>query len=341
MDLKAYHRFDGGDVSESLHPSRQRDDFYVRDQLDHFGKNNALDLQEAVICVDSSLRDPVIYPSSAHFKVYLRTPLTNVVSCELISAEFPNVQYALTTATNMFFFSETVGGEDDVVGFMLPTGNYAGPDLAEATARLMNLTTAGSGGRTYAVTYNPLRSKFVFSIAEPAAGVTRFKLLFSRPGSCCKAFGFDAADTEWNLGYANEGVDPTDSAYTDSIASSNYADLFGDTYVYLSSPELDTKFHETTYTRSLTSNSAPFVGNAFVRLSLFGAAGDVIYYSAATATQVSTEFRPPLAKLDQLEFSWRRKDGTLVDFQGLDNSFTLRFKIRERSLGLPQFVSRV
>jgi hypothetical protein len=56
---------------------------------------------------------------------------------------------------------------------------------------------------------------------------------------------------------------------------------------------------------------------------------------------VSTEFRPPLVKLDQMEFSWRRKDGSLVDFQGLDNSFTLRFRIRGRSLGLPQFVNRV
>lgn len=341
MDLKAFHRFDGADSPDSLHPSRQRDDFYVRDQVDHFGKNNALDLQEAVICVDSSLRDKVIYPTSAHFRVYLRTPLTNVVSCELLSAEFPNVQYSLTARRNGFFFSETVGGEDRVAYFVLPTGNYLGADLAEATARLMNLTTAGSGGRTYAVMYNPLRSKFVFSMAEPSAGVSRFKLLFSRPGSAHKAFGFDAADTEWNVGYANEGVDPSDPEYADSIASTNYADLFGDTYVYLTSPELDTKFHETKYTRSITSASTPFVGNAFVWLSLFGEPGDVIYYSATTATQVSTEFRPPLAKLDQMEFSWRRKDGSLVDFQGLDNSFTLRFRIRGRSLGLPQFVSRV
>lgn len=341
MDLKAFHRFDGGEAADSLHPSRQRDGYYVKDQLDHFGRNNALDLQETVICVDSSLRDPVIYPSSANFKVYLRTPLTNVVSCDLLSAEFPNVQYAVTSRNNGFAFAETVGGEDRVGYFVLPTGSYDGPNLAEAVARLMNLTSGATGAGAYAVTYSSLRSKFVFSIAEPSAGVSRFKLLFSRMGSCHRALGFEAVDTDWNVGYANEGVDPSDPEYQDAIASTNYADLFGDMYVYLTSPELDTKFHETTYTRSLSSVSSPSVGNAFVRLSLFGQPGDVIYYSATTATQVSTEFRPPLAKLDQMEFSWRRKDGSLVDFQGLDNSFTLRFRIRGRSLGLPQFVNRV
>lgn len=333
MEARPYHRYDssGRDV-----PISNRDEFYIKDQYKHFGEQNALELIEHTIAVDSANRDISIYPDPSHFKVYLRTPITNIVSCELLSVEFPNVQNLVGSANHGFSFTEVIGGTEHLLSFDIPTGHYDGITLAQEVARLMNAATTLQGFTSvYSVDFVPERSRFVFKALVESVEKFRLEL-----GDCSKFLGFPAGVSSWNTESVNVGVDPSDPLYLGALVSPNYANLFGDSYAFLSCPELNTSFHETTYNRSLTNTIAPAVSNAFARLAMFGESGGVTFYSTNTATMVRKVFKPPLAKLDQMEFMWLRKDGTPVDFQNLDNSFILRFHCRGRSLGMPQLTSR-
>ena len=333
MESRPFHRYDssGRDV-----PVVNRDEFYIKDQYKHFGEHNALELIEHTIAVDSANRDGTIYPNPNHFKVYLRTPIANIVSCELLSVEFPNVQNLVGATNHTFSWTEVVDGTAHSLSFSIPTGHYDGIGLAQEIARLMNVGTTVRGFTSvYSVDFVPERSRFVFKTLIQS--VDKFRLDLD---DCATFLGFVAGPTAWNTESVNVGVDPSDPLYLGALVSPNYANLFGDSYAFLSCPELNTSFHETTYNRSLTNAIAPAVSNAFARLATFGESGGVTFYSTNTATMVRKVFKPPLAKLDQMEFMWLRKDGTPVDFQNIDNSFILRFHCRGRSLGMPQLTSR-
>ncbi|GAQ89135.1 hypothetical protein KFL_004900020 [Klebsormidium nitens] len=69
----------------------------------------------------------------------------------------------------------------------------------------------------------------------------------SSSGPSCRAW---RGVSSWNTEAANVGVDPNDPLYAGALASPNYANLFGDSYAFLSCPELNTSFHETTYNRA-------------------------------------------------------------------------------------------
>jgi hypothetical protein len=334
MQRNPFHRFDSSDAHSSSQALGE-DRFYVNDQKKHFEVNNAADDVEHTIVVDSKQRDPSIYPHPNHFKVYLRSPLTNVVSCDLLSVEFPNVQFVVSPSNQIFEWTETRDdGEDHSLSFSIPTGHYDGPTLAFEILRMMNAKAAVPA---YDVQFLPVRGKFLFQVAPST--LSRFRLSFGS-NSCSGLLGFGEGTTDWSNEYTNTGVDPDDPTYSGGISSPFYCNLFGDTYVYLSSPELDSNFHELMYNRSLSNPISPAISNAFACLSMFGSPGQITFYSANTATLIKNDFKPPLAKLDQLEFSWLRSDGSLVDFQGVDCSFILRFKCRARSLGAPQFVNR-
>lgn len=334
MERAPFHRFDSRDAYSSSR-ALGYDQYYVNDQKRHFEDDNAADDIEHVVVVDSANRDVAIYPTSSHFKVYLQSPLTNVVSCQLLSVEFPNVQYIVTASNQRFDWVETRSdGNDYPLFFHVPTGYYDGPTLAVEISRLMN---AGAQAPAYTVQFLPVRGKFLFQLAPSV--ILRFQLVFAAE-SCADLLGFDTGSTGWNTAFQNDGVASDDPAYWGAISSPKYSNLFGDSYVYLSSPELNTSFHELTYNRTMNNKTTPAITNAFARLAMFGSPGQMNFYSANTATLIKNDFRPSLAKLDQLEFSWLRKDGSLVDFQGVDCSFILRFKCRARSLGTPQFVNR-
>ncbi|GAQ91925.1 hypothetical protein KFL_008830070 [Klebsormidium nitens] len=247
MQRNPFHRFDSSDAHSSSQALGE-DRFYVNDQKKHFEVNNAADDVEHTIVVDSKQRDPSIYPQPNHFKVYLRSPLTNVVSCDLLSVEFPNVQFVVSPSNQVFEWTETRDdGEDHTLSFSIPTGHYDGPTLAFEILRMMNAKAAVPA---YDVQFLPVRGKFLFQVAPST--LSRFRLSFGS-NSCSGLLGFGEGTTDWSNEYTNTGVDPDDPTYSGGISSPFYCNLFGDTYVYLSSPELDSNFHELMYNRSLSN----------------------------------------------------------------------------------------
>ncbi len=76
--------------------------------------------------IDSGDRDPILYPDSGDYTVFLNNPIYNVSKLKLISARIHNSQLLIHDRNNTFTmntatYSETV---------TLPNGNYEGAELA-------------------------------------------------------------------------------------------------------------------------------------------------------------------------------------------------------------------
>lgn len=76
--------------------------------------------------IDSSERDPVLYPNPADYVVSLKSPIYDVTKISMISARIHNSQYLINERNNTFTLNS--GGSDYEI--TIPNGNYNGVDLA-------------------------------------------------------------------------------------------------------------------------------------------------------------------------------------------------------------------
>lgn len=325
MDLSAFHRFDGG---RGLPLGAQQDKLYDRQQMEH-ARRSAVEYSTHVIDVDSAQRDVSMFSNSSEYVVYFRTPLTNIVRVDLASAEVPNTSSNITENNSTFALEEIVGGgEPNLIRFDLPDGYYDITDLCVEIERLLNLKSS-SNTKPYTVSTLGPQNKIMI---KAASGVTRFRLKFEDGGTCCELLGFAQENTPYNDTFTS-----TDPQYSNAIISSGYVNTPGDRFLFLSSPELDTNFHEVCYSSSdggLVTASPP---NCFAKIALVGQPGSMIAYTAGVGFPMYKEFRPPLARLDSLRIRWLRRDGSLADFKNMDNSVQLHFRCVSRSLGTPNF----
>lgn len=343
MDLGAHHRFDrSGDprFAPTVAPDYHHRNVEAR-RLDE----PELETQEFTIAVDSSQRDKSQSPSSNKYRVYLRAPIANVLSCRLASAEIPNVAYTVTESNQRFDFTELVSGTYHDVSFMIPTGHYDGHTLCEEIQRLMNAFTnspARLADSPYEVFLKEDRNKAIFTLAD-TTHVSRFRLNFGE-GTAYDVLGFKRGPTAWNTDAMPEGsgVDPADPLYLQSVSSDYYVDTAGDPYMYICSPELNSSFHDVTYSKETQGSAALFSktpAHAFAKVPIVGPLGSVVFYNESTGMRSSKRFLPPVSKISSLEIEFLRPDGSPVDFKNLENSLTLVFTCVSRSLGMPRFVS--
>jgi len=76
--------------------------------------------------IDSSERDPVLYPNPADYLVSLKSPIYDFTKISMISARIHNSQYLINERNNTFTLNS--GGSDYEI--TIPNGNYNGVDLA-------------------------------------------------------------------------------------------------------------------------------------------------------------------------------------------------------------------
>ena len=76
--------------------------------------------------IDSGDRDPILYPDSGDYTVFLKNPVYNVSKIKLISARIHNSQLLIHDRNNTFTMNTATYSET----ITLPNGNYDGAELA-------------------------------------------------------------------------------------------------------------------------------------------------------------------------------------------------------------------
>lgn len=190
-------------------------------------------MEDYIIEIDSSQRDPNIYSDPNDYTVYLNKHIYNIESISLVAGKIPTTQHLINGGNRQFQVDDT-----DV---FVPEGNYPNGSLLAS-----NLETALATTNVTSVSFQSNTNTLVFS------GSDNFSFKFysgsngfstsSSVGTPFNVLGFNGQDTE----------------FTNSLES-GYVDLLGPTNIILKISSNDEECRKELYT---TNNEFSFDSNS-------------------------------------------------------------------------------
>lgn len=287
------------------------------------------------IIVDSRDRQMNAGSHPGSYTVTLPTVYQNVVAATLKTIELPLTFYQFSAAINnvtLNFTYDTYGTATAPLVATLPDGNYSVSQLTAAlnTAFNTTLVAAGGAGLTGGLTcaYSSITGKITFT------GVRTFTFYLTPP-TPTSAMGGNSLTTNyttwWGLGYFLGFTVGTKTATNNgtnySLVGEFSANPFPTNYILL---DMDTmnKIDET----SLDDRKAWKVNGAFAKIPTQGNSGDFTFLIDSAAYQVNRAvYSPPISKLSQLFIKFRLHDGRIIDFNGIEHSFTIELEMLDNN----------
>lgn len=247
------------------------------------------------IHVDSRDRDFGTWPTSSEFVVTLPETLKNVSSAVLVTAELPLMYYVFSAARGNTSLTLTVNAVTATV--TIPDGNYTSAQMAAALKTVLDAAFSS----LFTVTFDPVTMKCTIAtpgstISVVATGVTK--------------------NTEWGLGYYLGFRGGVTTTGTNAVTGTFVANLNPENYLLLDIEELNGLASCALY------NAGGSGLRTFAKIPLNGASYQYNFYDKAVTY---VERRPQLNRLEKLRVSVRFHDGTLVDLNGCEWSFSIEF----------------
>ena len=275
------------------------------------------------IIVDS--RDRQMNPGShaGSYTVTLPTTYQNIYAATLKSMELPVSFYAFSAAANNTTIQVSYNGGSDTA-VTIPDGNYSASQLASALNTRFN---ALFGTGNLVATYSTNTAKMTFT------GLAQFSLNFN-PVVPTSANGGNSLTsnftTWWGLAYflgfpAGTYASPASSPYV--VTGLFAVNPFPTTYILMDIENMN-KIDET----SLDDRKAWKINGAFAKIPMDGNSGDFIFITDTAAYQLNRAvYSPPISKLTHLIIKFRLHDGRIIDFNGIEHSFTLEIEMLDNN----------
>lgn len=148
-------------------------------------------MDDHIIEIDSSQRDPVMFPAPNDYTVFLNKPLYNVETLELVTGKIPTTQYTINTGNKQFQV-------DEQVIVLTERSYFSGADLASNLQDSFiqyasNVDSVTFNSNTFALTFSNLlgTSPFSFKFYSGSNGFTSQTPV----GTPCNVLGFAPIDT--------------------------------------------------------------------------------------------------------------------------------------------------
>jgi hypothetical protein len=259
--------------------------------------------------IDSRDRNPL--QTQSKYTVTLPNVYENVYSISLKSMELPYSWYLFSTENNNLSFTlHDLAISPNMFTITIPAGNYTDITLPLAIKTALNAATSTSN---YNVQHNATTNKLTFT--NSANG---FMFHFS---------GVESTSTSyWGLGYYM-GFSKKDYTATGSgpfTLDSEFAiQLSGPNYVLM---ELDylNKQDECSIDTRLSGRT----DGCFAKIPITGNAADIIFFKENAFYPLNRSIQsPPVSQLKSLSVKFRNHDGTLINFNNVDHSFTLELEL--------------
>ena len=259
-----------------------------------------------VLAVDSHSRESFDFSTAAKYKIVF-PPIRNVKMIRLVSSEIPNTEYVVNARNNLLYLWDGLGVEFDVltnlpdhdVVVALSQGTYTANEIANEINKQLNIALGAVFGQKFQVTAMTMTSKIRIDRVD---GVD-FRLHFNgKSSSAALVLGFDP-----NGNSVTQTEPVTLNKYTQSDTVMNLA---GENFVYLCIKGLPT----VTTTERTNDVFAKIIYNTPPRSIAFDS-----FQSNAFI------YPEPQGVLSELQVSFVRRDGYLVDFNNIEHSFTLEF----------------
>jgi hypothetical protein len=273
------------------------------------------------LVVNSNLRDTTLYPYANSYIMHLLNPIEDIVRVELIQAAVPNVIENVTDGTNIIQVSNLVN--NTLHSFSIPNGFYSASGLASEIEYAINFETSVN------VTYLNNEGKYLFtrSNTHPA-----FDLKPS--ATLATLMGFSDTSTRTAVEIQDEAnTTPAFTLYANNeryrenffIKSDRLVNLAADNFMFLDVPELNTVRMQQAQRLQANSFSTTAAQNSFGPIPLDVGAGGIKNFKETSDFIYGVDFDPPISALSRLTVRWRKSDGSLIDFQGLEqNSFIVK-----------------
>jgi len=273
------------------------------------------------LVVNSNLRDTTLYPSGNSYTMHLLNPIEDITRVELIQASVPNVIQNVVDGSNIIQVSNVT--TSDLHAFSIPSGFYSASGLA---TEIQNAIYPVSGVQ---VTYLRDEGKFLFirSNTQPAFHLQPTTHLAT-------LMGFSDATERTAVNVPDESnTSPSFTLYANNerysglyyIKSDRLVNLFADNYIFLDIAELNTVRMQQAQKLQASTFSTTGAQNNFGPIPLDVSSGDVKNFKETSDYIYGVDFDPPISSLSRTTVRWRKSNGFLIDFQGLEqNSFILK-----------------
>tara|TARA_B100000678_G_scaffold291086_1_gene306145 strand:+ start:569 stop:2215 length:1647 start_codon:yes stop_codon:yes gene_type:complete len=264
--------------------------------------------KEYFVVIDSRDRNYDLFSSTSQYEIELNNVYKDIVSIELISAEIPHSGYIINASNNEIHFIETntQTSTNTYYTATIPQGNYTESELATTIGEQM--TTAGQS--TYTVTVDTTSRKM--SIASNLTGGDNIFSLIFRGNTEKYEDNTRYLYKERSIG-SILGFIRNDLSGSASYTGQNQYNINGENYILLHIDNL-----------SNMEGRGYGVSNSFAKITLTSDKNKTRFYNMNEYITKKI-FNPPLGKLNQLFIKFKKYDGGLYDFGGIEHS--LFFKI--------------
>jgi hypothetical protein len=251
------------------------------------------------LIVDSRARDFSKYANSSSFVVSLPERIHHVRSAVLVDAEIPASYYVFSSARG----TNSMQVYLDATGYTItiPDGNYSASEMVTA---LQSALDTAFGASVFTVTFSSKTQKFTFTASGTVSIVT-------------SSWPTGAPYTGWGLPYylgfnQYSGSNPSGSG---SLTSTNSANLNPETYLVVAVDELSGSYEQCALYGQGGRGIKPL---AKIPIS------ENSYNYIITDKSVAYSYLDQEKTISKLTISLRFPDGTLVNLNGQEWSFTVQ-----------------
>jgi hypothetical protein len=302
-------------------------------------------LDRKLVSIHSEDRDITKYPYPNLFSITLPQHLLNVQSLRLVQTTFPLKFYTFSNEYHNTKFRFTYNNEYYCV--QIQEGSYIPCQLAIELTNVMNNAV---GSIIFNVFYDVVGNKFWFGAT--AEFILDFDCKMEYPEAVCNTTPIWFQYAKWGLPYylgykkkqyvAEFGniplinylnlTDPSDPASDITwmvTPESNVINIDGEKDIYMEVDKYNSYDEVYPYTesdKSSYSNNANTgnVDSAFAKIPI----ENVTIQDSRNLTLINfVQYEPPIERISKLSFKFRFHDGRLVDFRGLEFSFTIEFNM--------------
>jgi len=260
------------------------------------------------VVIDSRDRNYDFFTSTSQYEIELNNVYKDIVSIELLSAEIPHSGYIINASNNEIHFIETdvQVSNNTYYTATVPQGNYTESELATSIGEQM--TAAGQSIYTVTVDMN---SRKITIASNISGGDNIFSLIFrgnTENYEDTTRYNYKERSIGNIIGFPR-----TDLSGSVSYTGSNQYNINGENYILLHIDNL-----------SNMEGRGNGVSNSFAKITLTSEQNKTRFYNMNDYITKKI-FNPPLSKLTQFYIKFKKYDGGLYDFGGIEHS--LFFKI--------------
>ena len=276
------------------------------------------------IVIDSRDRQFTPQSSPGEYTVTLPAVYQNVYSAVLKSIEVPFSFYTFSACAGNTSISVSVGATSQTI--TITDGNYTASGLASELQTKLN---ASFGGSSFTCSYSSITGKL--TITHSASSFT-LNLSSTDPANvaCGKATNF-TYETWQNLAYfLGFNQETTASALVGGVNTvvGDFAMNPSPSTYFLMDLGILNKIDEA----ALDNKKSGRINGAFAKIPVNVNTGDYIFIIDTGTSPLNYRiYNPPIGKLSQLHVKFRHHDGRIIDFNGVEHSFTLELELLDNN----------